>query len=130
MAIRSTISRRRAKGTTVTRRGPAPEINREHRLAGAMVQRGLQHARRCGELMMQHKARLGHGQFTQWVSEHCQFSARTARRACAVLAAEHPHDEIADGRADSTDRARWRQVGTGGGKPTPLPPPASDVLRV
>src|SRR5262245_56131376 len=57
---------------------PASEINREHQLARAAFQRGLEHARRCGELLIREKDRLDHGQFLPWLREHCEFSERMA----------------------------------------------------
>jgi len=55
------------------------EINRQHELAGLAVRRGLEHAKRAGELLIAAKAYLGHGRFLPWVEENCQFSCRTAQ---------------------------------------------------
>jgi len=58
---------------------PATAINEEHRLARACLETAVQHALRCGQLLIEQKQRLGHGKFERWVRTTLDFSERTAR---------------------------------------------------
>jgi hypothetical protein len=64
----------------------AAEINAEHELAEGAVKRGIEHARRAGELLIVTKAFVGHGNFMAWVKEHCSFGHSTALRYMRVAA--------------------------------------------
>lgn len=55
------------------------EINEQHRLAKLHAAETIKHAVRCGELLLQQKKLLPHGEFTRWVEQNCEFSARSAR---------------------------------------------------
>ena len=57
----------------------ADDINREHALARSSADAAVAHAIRCGELLAQKKAEVGHGKFITWIEAHCEFSERTAR---------------------------------------------------
>jgi hypothetical protein len=56
----------------------APEINEAHHMARVAAESAVEHAIRCGELLIQQKKRLKHGQFVDWVKEHCDFSYPSA----------------------------------------------------
>ena len=56
----------------------ATAINAEHRLARACAETAVQHARRCGQLLLEQKERLERGEFSRWV-QTLDFSYRTAR---------------------------------------------------
>jgi hypothetical protein len=57
----------------------ATEITREHEAATSAAQTAIEHARRCGELLIQAKAIIGHGGFLRWVAENCHVGERQAR---------------------------------------------------
>lgn len=57
----------------------AARINVEHEAAGRALKRSLQHAVAAGDLLIEAKAQLKHGQWLPWLSEHCQIPERTAR---------------------------------------------------
>ena len=57
----------------------ASQANREHQLATAAACNALEHATRCGELLSNAKAELGHGNFLPWLKENFAGSERTAR---------------------------------------------------
>lgn len=56
------------------------EINYEHRMARESAATAVQHAIRCGQLLVEQKARLKHGQFNDWLRSHCEFERSTATR--------------------------------------------------
>lgn len=58
----------------------ADQINAAHRDAESAVRESLKHAKQAGELLLQAKAELPHGEFTEWVNGTCEFHPRTARR--------------------------------------------------
>jgi len=64
---------------TTTLSDLAQAINREHAEVTAAAQRGLEHARRAGELLDQAKAQVGHGGWLPWLEANCEVSARTAQ---------------------------------------------------
>lgn len=55
-------------------------IRREHEAAGQKVRESLGHARACGDLLIQAKAseEIEHGNWMEWVKEHCPFDHSTA----------------------------------------------------
>jgi hypothetical protein len=55
----------------------AEAINREHDQAQMHAQTAIDHAIRCGELLIAMKKRLKHGEFQDWVKAHCCFSHDT-----------------------------------------------------
>ena len=57
----------------------AEAINREHGLARSCAESAVQHAIRCGELLIEQKDRLQHGEFGDWVKANCEFGQHTAR---------------------------------------------------
>jgi len=64
---------------TITARADlAAAINQEHKHAVNKAREALEHARRCGELLLQAKKRMPHGEWLPWLTDNCKFSARTA----------------------------------------------------
>jgi Protein of unknown function (DUF3102) len=57
----------------------AARIRAEHEAAGGALKRSLQHAIAAGELLLEAKAQLKHGQWLPWLSEHCELSERSAQ---------------------------------------------------
>lgn len=57
----------------------ARAINEEHCAAVAAQRHAVEHAARCGELLLAAKAEVGHGAFEKWIETHCEFAPRTAR---------------------------------------------------
>jgi hypothetical protein len=57
----------------------AARIRAEHEAAGGALKRSLQHAIAAGELLLEAKAQLRHGQWLPWL-ESCGISERTAQR--------------------------------------------------
>jgi hypothetical protein len=72
----------------------AREIEREHQAAYGKAREALEHARRAGELLLQAKAAVGHGQFGKWLTEHVSFAERTAQ-AYMRIASNWPAIEAA-----------------------------------
>lgn len=56
------------------------QINESHRLALASAGSAVQHAIRCGELLLEQRQRMAHGEFRAWVSTNCVFAQSTASR--------------------------------------------------
>lgn len=56
----------------------AAEINREHEAATTAIRTSLEHARRAGELLIQAKAQVEHGEFQAWIEANFRGSYRTA----------------------------------------------------
>jgi len=49
-------------------------------MARQAAESAVQHAIRCGDLLIRQKAELPHGEFMPWVVAHCQFRYSTAAR--------------------------------------------------
>jgi hypothetical protein len=62
----------------------ARQISSAHAESLAAARTSLEHARRCGELLLQAKARLPHGQFMPWVTANCPFGLRTGQNYMRV----------------------------------------------
>jgi len=57
----------------------AARILAEHEAAEAANKRGLTHAINAGRLLIEAKAKLTHGRWLPWLSEHCRVPERTAQ---------------------------------------------------
>jgi hypothetical protein len=64
---------------TVSLQAIGSQANREHQLATDAACNALEHAMRCGELLSQAKAELGHGNFLPWLKANFAGSERTAQ---------------------------------------------------
>lgn len=60
--------------------GLAQAIEREHEAAIGAARACLEHAIRCGELLIRAKAGVPHGQWRLWVEAHLSFSIRQAQK--------------------------------------------------
>ena len=58
----------------------AAQINSEHALAQQTADTAVQHAIRCGQLLLSAKADLKHGEFMLWIETNCSFRRSTASR--------------------------------------------------
>ena len=56
------------------------EINRQHILAGSSRDQAVEHAIRCGQLLLAQKDALPHGTFMEWITINCDFEQSTATR--------------------------------------------------
>jgi hypothetical protein len=71
-----------------TQRGPessladlhelAERIKEEHSNVASALQQGFMHASAAGELLIQAKAKAGHGKWLSWLRDECEISVRTA----------------------------------------------------
>jgi hypothetical protein len=57
----------------------ANEINEAHRECEQAAQSAVTHAVRCGELLLQGKSAIPHGEWLPWLAANCECSDRTAR---------------------------------------------------
>lgn len=55
-------------------------INSEHTLAMQHAESAVEHARRVGQLLIEAKSALQHGEFQPWLASHVAFSTRQAQR--------------------------------------------------
>ena len=58
----------------------ADEINRFHALAYGKAEEAIDFAKKAGELLLEVKKSLQHGQFQSWIETHCQFGVRQSQR--------------------------------------------------
>jgi ABC-type uncharacterized transport system ATPase component len=57
----------------------AARIRAEHEATIIALGHSIQHAMAAGDLLIEAKAQLKHGQWLPWLKEHCAVSDRTAR---------------------------------------------------
>jgi hypothetical protein len=62
----------------------ARQINAAHEECEHALRAGMQHARQAGQLLLEVKARVGHGKWLPWLKANVGFSARTAQRYMLV----------------------------------------------
>jgi hypothetical protein len=55
-------------------------LNAEHGRAIRSARTTIDHATRCGEMLIEAKARIQHGQWETWLEDHTQVSLRTSQR--------------------------------------------------
>ncbi len=84
----------------------AREINTEHGHVEAYKHNTIQHAIRCGELLLEMKQRVGHGNWLAWVEEHFEASERTARNYMEIAKSA----AVADLKDDTTMRSALRAL--------------------
>ena len=79
----------------------ADRINAEHIAVGEAAMTATQHAINCGNLLIEAKSGLAHGQWLPWLKENCDLSERTVQ-AYTRLARRYPKldDEKAQRVAD------------------------------
>jgi len=69
----------------------AIEINHEHDLFQQSMQTGLEHAIRCGELLIEAKGWTEYGEFQGWIENNCSFAYRTAAQYMKLALNVHDH---------------------------------------
>jgi|SRR5215211_1274338 len=74
------VRRPTASEATDTLGSLAAEINAEHRACEAAAVSAVEHAIRCGELLLDAKERSSHGGWLKWLSANCEVSSRHAQR--------------------------------------------------
>jgi vacuolar-type H+-ATPase subunit D/Vma8 len=84
----------------------AREINSEHGHVEMYKHNTIQHAIRCGELLLEMKQRVGHGNWLAWVHEHFEASERTARNYMEIAKSA----AVADLKDDTTMRSALRAL--------------------
>src|SRR3954447_26941881 len=57
----------------------AARIKAEHGAVASALKDSVRHAIAAGELLIEAKAQLAHGQWLPWLSDHCTISERTAQ---------------------------------------------------
>jgi Protein of unknown function (DUF3102) len=77
----------------------AAQIEREHQAAYGAALSAIEHAIRCGELLIQAKASVPHGQWLPWLEANVSFADRQARKYMRV--AKHA-DQIRNSNSDLT----------------------------
>jgi hypothetical protein len=82
------------------------EINAEHGHVETYKHSTIQHAIRCGELLVEMKQRVGHGNWLAWVQEHFEASERTARNYMEIAKSA----AVADSHDDTTMRSALRAL--------------------
>jgi hypothetical protein len=60
--------------------GLADQINAAHDACQRHLKSGLKHAKHAGELLLQAKNKVPHGQWLSWLKRNCKFTQRTAQR--------------------------------------------------
>ena len=58
----------------------ADAINKEHRLARESAETAVDHAIRCGQLLIEKKKTLAHGEWIPWIEHNCEFHINRANR--------------------------------------------------
>jgi hypothetical protein len=58
----------------------AARIRAEHEATAISMVRSIEHAMAAGDLLIQAKKQLKHGQWLPWLEQHCKISDRTAQR--------------------------------------------------
>ena len=57
----------------------AAEINAEHDAATGAFKKGCEHALRAGELLLEAKEQVKHGEWLPWLKANCHISQRSAQ---------------------------------------------------
>ena len=58
----------------------ADQINEQHRLGHLSAETAIEHAIKCGELLIDQKHLVLRGEFLNWVEQNCEFAYNTAAR--------------------------------------------------
>lgn len=81
----------------------AEEINQEHQAFRRAFKATFRSALRAGDLLNEAKAQAGHGNWTAWVEENCEFSDRTARDYMRLANNRDKVEEMLGKTAESAD---------------------------
>jgi hypothetical protein len=83
----------------------AARINTAHETSQRFLKQGAEHAMHAGDLLLEAKASLPHGQWLPWLAEHCTVSERTAQLYMRLARARPEIEANAQSLADLTMRA-------------------------
>lgn len=100
------------------------EINAEHGHVETYKHNTIQHAIRCGELLLEMKQRVGHGNWLDWVQEHFEASERTARNYMEIAKSA----AVAELRDDTTMRSALRALASRSRPKQPKKEQASEMV--
>jgi hypothetical protein len=107
----------------------AEQINAEHALAEAALREGLLHARAAGNLLVQAKSQLKHGQWLPWLKANVRFSERTAQAYMQVAKRWSELESKAQSLADLTFEGGLHLLAAPKeNEPTPEPAPKAQAL--
>jgi hypothetical protein len=84
----------------------ARKINAEHGHVETHKRNTIRHATRCGEMLLEMKQRVGHGNWLAWIEEHFEASERTARNYMELAKSA----AVADLSDDTTMRSALRTL--------------------
>jgi hypothetical protein len=74
----------------------AARIKTEHKATSDALNSSVEHSIKAGELLLEAKAQLKHGQWLPWLKDHCQISERTARLYMRVAKNKTEIGNVAD----------------------------------
>jgi len=77
------------------------EINQLHELASSTARQAVGYARRAGELLLQAKKDLPHGEFGKWIAANLNISDRTVQRYMAVASGREVPMRALAGKTDT-----------------------------
>lgn len=77
------------------------QINQLHKLASAKAQEAIDYAKQAGQLLLEIKQSLPHGQFTTWINDNLQVSLRQAQRYMNVAAGKMVPLRELSGKSDT-----------------------------
>lgn len=103
-------------------------INEEYRLAKGCAEDAVKHAIKCGELLIEQKRLVPHGEFHKWIAEHCDFGDRTARSYMTVAHQNGRGRPISVLRDLLSARCAVSQLPPPAPKLAPLPPVAKSRI--
>ncbi len=105
--------------------GLAADINREHGLATAAAWTAVEHARRCGQLLIEAKSQIGHGGFLAWLADNCEVGERQARRYMKIAQHWPAIEAKSDPTSDLTIKGALRLMDDRQANPAAetIPPP-------
>ena len=103
-------------------------INEQHRLARSCAETAVRHAIRCGELLLEQKGRVEHGEFGKWIATHCEFEYSTAARYMKAACQNSTGVEISS--LSSLFSSGRKTATTGGSANLPTQARAAELLNV
>jgi hypothetical protein len=104
----------------------AQRIRAEHEAVIAAVKSGIQHAMAAGDLLIEVKAKVNHGEWQPWLKKHCAFSERTAQLYMRWAENHAAIEAKAQRVADLTLREAIKVISA----PSRLSPPGSTAQTV
>jgi Protein of unknown function (DUF3102) len=107
----------------------AERIRTEHQAVVGAVRTGLQHAMAAGELLLEAKQQVSHGQWGEWVSRHCEINERVAQMYMRVAEKWGEIESKAKPVSDLTLKAALKLI-SGPPKSDGAPPLASPPVKV